>query len=317
MKRALWVLLLQLMGESATFATWSVVAVDQRTKAVAIASATCVPQDRFAGFPAKGLMDVQAIVVPGKGMAAAQANVDRTRKNQELIFGEVQKGTSPADIIQMLKQDPEVERRQFGIVDLAGRSAGLSGTKNQATSLDVQGQVPGEPIFFSIQGNILASEEVVQAAVRAFREAKGSLTDRVMTAMEAADRNGGDKRCTCETEPKPNAPCDGKTAHVAYILRADRTDSNGTSYNDGSYAVYISVTDKDIQPTENANPVRTLRMRYDTWQRTHRSRLGVVKESLSRFFSVRTRLAARGRTRPSPAKPLWNRLSHSFVVQPH
>jgi hypothetical protein len=66
---------------SPAFATWSVIAVDQKTREVVIASATCVPQSAFAGFPAKGLMDVQAIVVPGKGVAAAQAGVDRTRKN--------------------------------------------------------------------------------------------------------------------------------------------------------------------------------------------------------------------------------------------
>src|SRR5687767_15805493 len=71
---------------SPAFATWSVIAVDQKTREVVIASATCVPQAAFASFPAKGLMDVQAIVVPGKGVAAAQAGVDRTRKNQQLVF---------------------------------------------------------------------------------------------------------------------------------------------------------------------------------------------------------------------------------------
>lgn len=50
---------------SPAFATWSVIAVDQNSRVVAIASATCVPQAAFAGFPAKGLMDVQAIIVPG------------------------------------------------------------------------------------------------------------------------------------------------------------------------------------------------------------------------------------------------------------
>jgi len=76
-------------------ATWSVIAVDQKTRRVAIASATCVPQGRFAGFPAKGLR-----VVPGKGVAAAQAAVDRTRKNQELVFREISKGTPPAAILE-------------------------------------------------------------------------------------------------------------------------------------------------------------------------------------------------------------------------
>ncbi len=108
------------VSASPAFATWSVIAVDQKTREVVIASATCVPQAAFASFPAKGLMDVQAIVVPGKGVAAAQAGVDRTRKNQQLVFDEIAKGTDPARILEMLKEDPNVEMRQFAIVDLQG-----------------------------------------------------------------------------------------------------------------------------------------------------------------------------------------------------
>jgi uncharacterized Ntn-hydrolase superfamily protein len=252
-------------------ATWSVIAVDQKTREVAIASATCVPQAAFAGFPAKGLMDVQAIVVPGKGVAAAQAGVDRTRKNQQMVFDEIGKGTDPARILEMLKEDPNIDVRQFAIVDLQGRMVGFSGQKNQPASLSRQQQVPGTAIYFSIQGNILANDEVVTAAMSAFVDAKGTLADRVMAAMESADARGGDKRCTCDTKPLPaaTAACESKTSHVAYILRADPTDKNGAAFNDGQYAMYVAVTNDDILPGENANPVRTLRLRYDAWKKAH------------------------------------------------
>lgn len=256
---------------SPAFATWSVIAVDQKTRAVVIASATCVPQASFAGFPAKGLMDVQAIVVPGKGIAAAQAGVDRTRKNQQLIYDEIAKGTDPVRILELLKTDPELEVRQFAIVDLQGRMTGFSGQKNSAVSLSRQDHVARTDIYFSIQGNILTSDEVVTAAVDAFKSADGTLADRVMAAMETADAMGGDKRCTCESKPLPaaTAACQTKTSHVAYILRADPTDKAGASFNDGQYAMYVSVTNDDIRPTENANPVKTLRMRYDAWKKAH------------------------------------------------
>lgn len=248
-------------------ATWSVLAVDQRTGQVVIASATCVPQGAFARFPAKGLMDVQAIVVPGKAVAAAQAAVDNTRRNQMLIYSELRKGTAPDAIIGMLGDDPAIESRQFGILDLQARFAGHSGSRNGAVSLHRQGQVPGAPIFYSIQGNILTSEEVVTAAVTTFVAAGGELTDRVMAAMEAADAKGGDRRCTCDSLPKVDAPCSAKTAHVAYLLRADRDNATGVSYNDGMYTLYLSATDADITPAEDANPVKTLRMRYEAWKR--------------------------------------------------
>lgn len=250
-------------------ATWSVIAADQSSGTVVIASATCVAQEAFARFPARDLRDVQAIVVPGKGVAAAQAAVDITRANQRLIYAEMQKGTAPDVILKMLQEDPRIAGRQFAIVDLQGRMAGFSGTKNQAVSLDRQGQVAGTQIFYSIQGNILASEAVITDAVQAFTAATGTLSDRVMAAMEAADAAGGDKRCSCETEPKVEARCSAKTSHVAYILQALKTDRSGETYNDGQYDMYVSVTNSDITAPEDANPVRTLRLRYDRWKKRH------------------------------------------------
>ena len=89
-----------------------------------------------------------------------------------------------------------------------------------------------------------------------------------MAAMEAADRKGGDSRCTCETEPKPPTPkCEGKTSLVAYILAADPWDSSGSSFNDGKYTMYLSVTPRSTERYENANPVKTLRARYNSYIR--------------------------------------------------
>lgn len=247
-------------------ATWSVIAVDARTGRVVVASATCVAQERLLNFPAKGLMDIQAIVVPGVGVAAAQAGVDRTRANQTLIYEQLKAGTDPRYILDMLREDPNIERRQFGIVDMQGRSIGFSGSSNGAASLSRQGRVPGTDIYYSVQGNILTSDAVVLNAARALEETSGDITDKVMAAMEAADQAGGDSRCTCETEPVPDAPCDGRTAHVAYIVAADRDDPEGESFNDGDYGMFIDVTDQNIESHENGNPVITLRMRYDDWK---------------------------------------------------
>ena len=81
-------------------ATWSVIAVDMATGRVVIASATCVNRDDAF------LMGIQAVVVPGKGVAACQAGVDNTHTNQKLVFAELQKGTAPERIIELLSQDP-------------------------------------------------------------------------------------------------------------------------------------------------------------------------------------------------------------------
>lgn len=272
MPRAVLLVFALLSLPSTAFATWSVIAVDKSTGRVVIASATCVDRDD------QFLMGVQAVVVPGKGVAACQAGVDSTHKNQMLVFGELQKGTDPKRIIELLSQDPAFQSRQFGILDLQGRAAGHSGLSNGYVSQDSQGQVPGTEVFYSVQGNILRPGQVVPNGVQAFLKTKGAITDRVMAAMEAADGSGGDSRCTCPPWPtdgsKPAIACDGKTAHVAYILMAEPSDANGDAHNNGKYAMYITVSqpgaDKGpntIRPAENLNPVKTLRVRYDEWRK--------------------------------------------------
>lgn len=271
--RLVGVAALALAWPADAWATWSVIAVDTATGRVVIASATCVDRDD------QFLMGVQAVVVPGKGVAACQAAVDGTHRNQMLVFEELQKGTDPARIIELLSVDPAFQSRQFGILDLQGRSAGHSGLGNGYVSQDVQGQVPGTGIFYSIQGNILRPGQVVPNAVQAFLKTSGALTDRVMAAMDAADGSGGDGRCSCPPWPTdgsvPAIACDGRTSTVAYILMAEPTDTNGDSHNNGKYAMYITVSqpgpDKgpgQVRPGENLNPVKTLRQRYDAWRRT-------------------------------------------------
>lgn len=270
MRQLLFALLLALLLPAPARATWSIIAIDLRTGRVVIASATCAAQGPDQ------LKLLQAIVVPGIGVAAAQAGVDRTQANHRLIFEELQRRTHPEQIIRMLEVDPAVERRQFGIIDMLGRSAGRSGSDNRDVALDIQG-MSADSVLYSVQGNIIATEEALTEAAGIMQEGDGSITDRVMLAMERADALGGDARCTCETEPLPGAQCTGKTAHVAYILAADPKDPMGTfhvdhpedlraPYNNGDYYLYLAVWPANTEPHEDANPVRTLRMRYDAWK---------------------------------------------------
>ncbi|HXG86709.1 MAG TPA: DUF1028 domain-containing protein [Vicinamibacterales bacterium] len=272
MRRTLLALVFCLALPSSAFATWSVIAVDRATGRVVIASATCVDRDD------QFLMGVQAVVVPGKGVAACQAGVDSTHANQMLVYQELQKGIDPKQIIELLAKDPAYQSRQFGILDLQGRMAGHSGLTNGYVSQDIQGQVPGTEIFYSIQGNILRPGNVMPNAVKAFISTTGALTDRVMAAMDAADGSGGDSRCVCPPWPtdgsKPKIACDGRTSHIAYILMSDKTDTNGDSHNNGKYAMYLTVSqpgaDKgpgQVRDGENLNPMKTLRMRYDEWRK--------------------------------------------------
>jgi len=247
-------------------ATWSIVAVDTETGLVVIASATCVTAEglRTRG----GLKSIQAVIVPGVGVAAAQAGVDRTRANQTLIYEQMRAGTDPDEILSMLSQDPDFQRRQFGIVDLQGRMAGFSGTGNGYAALAVQSEIRDDGIYFAVQGNILESHDVVLDAVTAILESGGTVVDRVMAGMEAASRAGGDARCSCRTDPVPetDAGCTHRSAHVAYIAAARPEDPVGQSHSDGTYSLFLDVDDENTRAHESASPVETLRMRFDGWK---------------------------------------------------
>jgi hypothetical protein len=297
MQRLLLAAALTLLLPAEGRATWSIIAVDRNTGRVVISSATCAAQGPDE------LKIVQAVVVPGIGVAAAQAGVDRSHTNQKLIFEQMRGGTDPREIIRLLSLDPSFQSRQFGIVDLQGRRAGHTGSGNRDVAMHISGE-SADGIVFSVQGNIIKTDSALIEAARIMREGGGDMVDRVMLAMEAADARGGDSRCTCETEPLPGAGCNGKTAHVAYILAADRDDARGTyaeghpqippvgappaqaesvcrgenaqklceaPWNSGKYWLYLAVYPSNVQPHEDANPVRTLRMRYDAWKRTQRS----------------------------------------------
>lgn len=271
MRQLLLTLAMTALLPATAAATWSIIAIDLNTGRIVISSATC------AATGPHQLKLLQAVVVPGVGVAAAQAGVDRTHANQRLIFEQLQAGTAPHEIIRLLEADPAIERRQFGVLDMRGRAAGRSGTRNSSVSMDIQGR-SADGIIFSVQGNIIASAEALAEAARIMREGPGDIIDRVMLAMERADQLGGDSRCTCEREPLPEAaPCNGKTAHVSYILVADPGDPMGSfaethpedmrsPYNDGEYFLYLMVVPTNTLPDEDANPVRTLRLRYDAWK---------------------------------------------------
>jgi len=257
-------------------ATWSIIAIDRNTGRVVISSATCAAQGP------NQLKLLQAIVIPGIGVAAAQAGVDRTQANHRLIYDQMVRRTHPEQIIRMLESDPAVERRQFGIIDMLGRSAGRTGSGNSDVALDMAGESE-DGILWSVQGNIIATTEALTEAARIMQESDLPLIERVMVAMEKADELGGDRRCTCETEPLPGAQCTGKTAHVAYIVAADPDDPMGrfhanhpedlrAPYNNGDYFLEIAVWPANTLPHEDANPVRTLRMRYDAWKAERQER---------------------------------------------
>ncbi len=99
------------------------------------------------------------------------------------------RGDDAAAVVAALTgADEAATERQLGIVDARGGSASHTGTgcltwAGGRTAMDV-----------AIQGNILTGPDVVAAMLDAFTTAEGPLPDRLLVALLAGDRAGGDAR---------------------------------------------------------------------------------------------------------------------------
>jgi uncharacterized Ntn-hydrolase superfamily protein len=124
----------------------------------------------------------------GRGAIATQAlaNLEYGPAGLDLLA----EGASAADVVARLTDgDPLVGQRQVGVVDAQGRAANHTGPD----CLDWAGGLTDGEI--SVQGNILAGPQVVEAMRDAYRGAAGEVfVRRLLRALEAGEAAGGDRR---------------------------------------------------------------------------------------------------------------------------
>jgi uncharacterized Ntn-hydrolase superfamily protein len=98
-------------------------------------------------------------------------------------------GEAPDAVIEaLLAADAGRAHRQIHVVDAAGRMAAHTGS----ACVDWCGSVRGADV--SVAGNMLAGPQVVSATLWAFEAASGPMAERLLTALEAGEAAGGDKR---------------------------------------------------------------------------------------------------------------------------
>ena len=96
--------------------------------------------------------------------------------------------TAPEALKALLSIDPNADVRQVAMVDAQGNVAVHTGAK----CIIYAGHVKGEQ--FSCQANLMEKGTVPEAMAKAYRNARGSLADRLKAALEAAQAEGGDIR---------------------------------------------------------------------------------------------------------------------------
>lgn len=158
--------------------TWSIVARDVQTGA-------------FGVLCASRALAVGAVVPYGAG----RTGVIATQAFANPFFGVdgltmLQEGCSAQEIVSALVAlDEGRDHRQVHLIDRAGRAAAHTGT----ACIGWSGGVGGPDV--SVAGNMLAGPEVVEETLKAYLAAAPlDFDERLIVAMEAGERAGGDKR---------------------------------------------------------------------------------------------------------------------------
>jgi uncharacterized Ntn-hydrolase superfamily protein len=101
----------------------------------------------------------------------------------------LQSGMTPRDALDfMVRADGGGLRRQVAILDMQGRSAAWTGPD----CTDWKGHKCTSE--YCAQGNTLAGPQVLDALVNSFESSRGPLAERLLDALDAAQKAGGDWR---------------------------------------------------------------------------------------------------------------------------
>jgi len=156
--------------------TYSIVARDEATGELGVAV-----QSRAFG------VGMCAWARPGVGAVATQSFTERGYgpRGLDLLAG----GETPADALaQLVEQDEQRDFRQVALIAADGSTAAHTG----AACIPDCGDTPRHDV--SAQGNMLASPAVWPAAADTFEATGGSLAERLLAALDAAEAAGGDFR---------------------------------------------------------------------------------------------------------------------------
>ncbi len=157
--------------------TYSIVARDEKTGEIGVA----VQSHWFS---------VGSLVTwaeSGVGVVATQSFVEPSYGKLGLDLMRAGK-SAPEALKALLAGDEGREVRQVAMIDAQGRVAAHTGK----LCIPAAGHQIGKN--FSVQANLMEKVTVWPAMAQAFESAHGDLTDKLMAALEAAQREGGDIR---------------------------------------------------------------------------------------------------------------------------
>ena len=165
------------MARQPPVATYSIAACDLDAGQWGVAT-----QSKFLGVGS-----VVPWAVPGVGAIATQAYANPRYGPDGLAL--LREDMSAQEVVERLTAaDDGREHRQLGMVDGQGRGASFTGSE----CMDWAGGRTGDG--YAAQGNILVSAATVNAIAETFESTIGSLAERLLDCLDAAQAAGGDRR---------------------------------------------------------------------------------------------------------------------------
>ena len=240
--------------------TFSIVAVDSITGEVGSAGASCVdlfafglPNDDFIGVlvPNVGAINTQAYYVPA---------------NQNNATNQMNLGNSPSEIIDWLISNDvtgQAQLRQYGIAAFVNGTPATAAHTGTSTD-DYKGHITGS--HYSIQGNILLGQQVLDSMEARFLNEPGDLACKLMAALQGANMVGADTRCADN----------GTSSLFAYVKVAQPNDNLG----EPSFLV-------SVRTAANAGiePIDSLQTKFDAVHSCLTSQTSEV-EDFDQYFSL-------------------------------
>ncbi|MBR9920369.1 MAG: DUF1028 domain-containing protein [Bacteroidetes bacterium] len=237
--------------------TYSIVAVDAETEEVGSAGASCVDLGNFGLdadflgelFPALGAINTQAWYLPG---------------NQASARNRMEAGDTPQQIIDyVIANDVQGDStlRQYGVVGLVDGMAQAAAHTGSNTD-DYKSHRVGDN--YSIQGNILLGDFILDAMEDNFNNTDGMLAEKLMAALQGANVIGADTRCASN----------GTSALFSFLKVAQPADEFG------SPSLVLGVITEDGDGIE---PVDSLQTLFNEWLGTTSSTSEVQNQKLKVF----------------------------------
>jgi len=177
------------LNADAFASTFSIVGIDPENGDVGVAVQSKFPNVR----------PVVPWAEAGVGGIATQSFVNVSYGPKGLAL--LRNGATAEEALRILiANDTARDTRQVGIVDAKGNSASWTGRECFDWAGGIAGKTSGGKGIliagktFAAQGNILVGKETFEALAKTFQSTQGTLADKLLAALVAAGKAGGDRR---------------------------------------------------------------------------------------------------------------------------